>query len=208
MVRHLHGGGRVGHAGRELARAVAQHGRAPRFVMGGDAGDLVAEAARHFGRVGGKVIAGGAIEPATLVLQGLRQVPVVQGQVRVETLGGQGVEQSPIEVEAGLVPGAGTRGLDARPGHGKAVGVHAQAGDQLHVLRVAVIVVAGHVAIAAVDDLAIRMAEGIPDGGAAAVDGGGALDLVGAGGHAPGEGGGKVGVNIVVMHGGHVSVSG
>ena len=208
VVRHLHGGGRVGHARGELARAMAQHGRAPRLIVRGDAGDLVAKTARHLGRIGGEVIASGAIEPAPLILQGLRQVPVVQGQMGIESLGGQGVEQARIEIEAGFVPGAGTGRLHPRPGHGKTVGVHAQVGDQLHVIKVAVVMVAGHVAIAAVDDLAVRVAEGIPDGRAAAVDGGGAFDLVGAGGHAPGKGGGKVDVGIVVMHGGHVSVSG
>jgi hypothetical protein len=61
-----------------------------------------------------------------------------------------------------------------------------------HVIGIAVVVVAGYVSRAAVDDFAGRVAEGVPDGRALAVGAGAAFDLEGAGGHAPDEVGRKL----------------
>src|SRR5689334_6875060 len=84
----------AGFAGRELRIAVAEVGRAPGFVVGGDAHQAVAEAARDFVRVLGEALGGVAVHPAAMVLQALRQVPVVEGQVGRDALFLQGVHQT------------------------------------------------------------------------------------------------------------------
>ncbi len=192
MVRHLHALLQVGHPRRELGIAVAEIGRAPGFVVGGDRRDAVAEAALDLVGVVGKAVRGVAVQPAAFFLQGLRQVPVIQGQVGRDVFFGQGVEQAVVEAEAGLVPGAFATRLHARPGHREAVGVHVQAGQQVHVVAVAVVMVAGDLAVAAILDGAGPGAEAVPDRGALAVGGRGAFDLEGAGGRAPGEVAGKL----------------
>ena len=124
---------------------------------------------------------------AAAVLQRLRQVPVEQVDQRLDAGVEQGVDEALVEVEAGLVDGAGPRGQDARPADAEAVGARPQLGHEPDVLRVAVVVVARDVARAAVGDRTRPSGEGVPDRRASAVLGGGSLDLVGRGGEAPRE---------------------
>ena len=148
--------------------AVAQGRREQRGVVGEPADDL---------RVG----------EAAAVLQRLRQVPVEQVDQRLDARGQQGVDEALVEVEAGLVDGAGPRGQHARPADAEAIGARPQIGHQPDVLRVAVVVVAGDVARAAIGDRARLAGEGVPDRRSPAVLGRCSLDLVGGGGEAPGE---------------------
>jgi hypothetical protein len=66
-----------------------------------------------------------------------------------------------------------------------------QVGHQRHVLAEAVVVVAGHQAVAGVLDAAGLGAEVVPDAGQLAALGGAAFDLEGRGGAAPFERRGK-----------------
>src|SRR5947209_228362 len=128
-----------------------------------------------------------ALSVAAVVLQALRQVPVVQRGVRADAAFEQAVDEALVEGQAGLVPGAVPQWLHARPRERETIGVHAQARHQRDVFGPASIVVASDVAGLATHRLARGVREGVPDRGAAAVGGGAAFDLVGAGGHAPGE---------------------
>jgi hypothetical protein len=71
-----------------------------------DAGQAVAEAARDLGGVVGEARHDVARQPAAIVVQRLRQVPVVERRMRLDAGGQQFVEQAVVEREAGLVPGA------------------------------------------------------------------------------------------------------
>nr|GEU28129.1 hypothetical protein [Tanacetum cinerariifolium] len=177
----------VRHAGGELGIAVAEVGRAPWLVVRCNRFQAIAEAARHFRCVLGKTVGRFTVEPAAVFFQALRQIPVVQRDVGVDVLAFQFGQQAVVEGKARFVPGAFAQRLHARPGDRKAVGVHAQAGHDGHVFRVAVVMVARDVAVGAVDDFTGRMAEGIPDRRSLAVGGGAALDLERAGGNAPGR---------------------
>ena len=152
--------------------AVAQGRREQRGVVGEPAHDL---------RVG----------EAAAVLQRLRQVPMEQVDQWLDARVEQGVDEALVEVEAGLVDGAGPRGQHARPADAEAIGARPQVGHQPDVLRVAVVVVAGDVAGAAIGDRARLAGEGVPDRRSPAVLGRCSLDLVGGGGEAPGEVGRK-----------------
>ena len=134
---------------------------------------------------------GVAREPAAIVLQSLRQVPVIQHQVSGDAVFLQGLEQALVKGDAGRVPRPLAVGLDARPGHRKAISIHAERRHQRDVFAVAVIMVAGDVAVAGVEDVGALQAEGIPDRRALAVGAGGALDQDGAGGDAQVKPGGK-----------------
>ncbi len=94
------------------------------------------------------------------------------------------VEQAPVEVQAGRV-GAALRVHHARPGDGEAVVPQAQRGHQRDVLGVAVVVVAGHEAVAGVLDAAGLRTEIVPDAGQLATLVRTPLDLESGGGAAP-----------------------
>ena len=172
-------GGGVAQSGRVVAVAVAVGRDHLRLVQGDPPGDPVAERLGHQGGVFGEPFGRITTRPAPLVLQFLREVPVVEGGRGRDAVPGELVEQRAVIVQAPLVDGAPAAGLDPRPGDGEAVGAQPEGGEQGHVLGVAVIGVAGDVAGVAAADLSRRVAEGVPHRGAPAVGGRRSLDLVG-----------------------------
>src|SRR6266700_2535939 len=140
------------------------------LVQGDPPGDPVAERIGGQGGVFTEPFGRIALRPPPLVLQFLRQVPVVEGGRGRDAVPGELVEQRPVIVQAPLVDGAPAAGLDPRPGDGEAVGGQAQGGEQGHVLGVTMIGVTGDVAGVAAADLAWRVTEGVPHRGAPAVD--------------------------------------
>ncbi len=124
---------------------------------------------------------------ATTVLQRLWQVPVEQVDQWLDARGQQRVHEPLVEVEPRLVDGAGPGGQDPRPADAEPIGARAQIGHQPDVIRIAVVVVAGDVARAAIGDRAWPAGKRVPDRRAPAVLGRCSLDLVGGGGEAPGE---------------------
>src|SRR5215217_1457027 len=106
---------------------------------------------------------------------------MVEREHRFDGASPQAVDEAAVIVEAVLVGGTASLGLDAGPGHGEAVGLYPELGHQVEVL------VAGDVARIAVEDLASGVAERVPDRGATATFVHGALDLVGGRRRAPQE---------------------
>ena len=170
-----------------MADLVRLQARAPGLVVGDPVLHAVAQAADH----GLHVIAEGlrrlARRPAARLLQPLRKVPVEQRGVGDDARVEQGVHQAAVEVEALRVHGAASLGQDPRPGDGEAIGLEAELLHEGDVVAPEVIVIAGHVADGAVPDPAGRPAEPVPDGFAASVPVGRALDLISGGGGAPDE---------------------
>lgn len=185
-------GGGLGAAGGVHAGAVAEEGRAPRFVEGGPGGDPVAEDPGHDVGVVGEAFGGHPLGPAARVLQVLGQVPVVEGGDGCDARFEEFVDEPAVEVQAAFDGGAAAGGLHPGPGDGEAVGRQAEPLHQHHVVAVAVVVVGGDVSGVPAEDLARGVAEGVPDGGGPAVLGGGALDLVGGGGRPPDEAGREI----------------
>jgi len=183
------GRGRVLDPGRVHASGVAQEGRAPGLVQGRPVAHPVGQGPVDRGRVLGEAVDHLAAGPAAGVLEGLGQIPVVEGDPGLDPALQQAVGQPPVEVEAGLVDRPAAVGLDPRPGDREPVGPQPQVGHEGRVLAVAVVVVGGHLAGVAAGDPPGGAGEGVPDRGAAAALAGRPLDLVGGGGGAPDEAG-------------------
>ena len=141
------------------------------------------------GGVLGEGLDGVAVEPAAVVLEGLREVPVVERHHRRHARVEQAVDEAVVEVEALLVGHAAPAWQHPRPRDREPVVADPEVAHQPDVLGVAVVVVAGHVAGLPVLDPPGLVAERVPDAGAATVLGGGALDLVRRGAGAEAEAG-------------------
>ncbi len=178
----MHRGHRVEHqraARRHPAQRVAEQARDVRLVDRDPLLDPVAEPHAAERGVLPEPLGGLAVQPAALVvLERLRQVPVVERGHRLDAGGEQLVEQPVVVGEALGVDAAAAGGLDAGPGDREAVALDAEALEQRDVLGVPVVVVAGLRAARPVDDPAGLGAERVPDAGAAAALGHRALDLV------------------------------
>src|SRR5215211_4441187 len=112
---------------------------------------------------------------------------MVEREHRFDGASPQAVDEAAVIVEPVLVGGTAPFGLDAGPGHGEAVGLYPELGHQVEVFFQAVVLIAGHVARIAVEDLARGVAERVPDRGATAAFVHCALDLVGGRRRAPQE---------------------
>ena len=192
VVRGARGLGVVGVARRLHAPRVAEERRAHRLVDRDPVLGEVAERVGHERRVLAEAVRRLAGGPAALVLERLRQVPVVERHVRLDAAGAAALEQRAVERDALGVELAAAGRLQARPRERQPVGRDAELGHEVEVVRPAVVVVDGDVAGLAVEDPAGLAHERVPDARAAAALGDGALDLVGGGGDAPREVRGKV----------------
>ena len=129
-----------------------------------------------------------ARRPATPVLEGLRQVPVVEREPRRDVVREERVHEPLVEVEPRGVDGSAV-GTHPRPRGGEAVGLQAELCHEGDVRGIPVIVVARDVTGVATDDRARGVREGVPDGVAAPVLVARPLDLVGGGRGADDEAG-------------------
>src|SRR4029450_10968233 len=122
---------------------------------------------------------------AVLVLQRLREIPVIERDERLDLPCAQLVGQALVEVDALRVRRTVTLREDARPGDRETVGVGADVLHQRDVFLVAVIVFVGDVAGVAVLDLPGGVRECVPDRRPLAVLVPRPLDLVRGGSDAP-----------------------
>src|SRR4029453_11276849 len=141
-------------------------------------GDVPAVVAERLRRVFGP-------PAAVLVLQRLREIPVIERDERLDPVCAQLVGQALVEVDAFRVRRTVTLREDARPGDREAVGVGADVLHQRDVFLVAVIVIVGDVAGVAVLDLPGGVRERVPDRRPLAVLVPRRLDLVRGGSDAP-----------------------
>ena len=149
-------------------------------------GDTVAERVVHGLGVVAEPVRGVAIRPSALLLERLRQVPVVQGEPGQDAGAEQFVDETAVEVEAGLVDVPVAR-LHPRPAGGEPVRVEAELLHERDVGGHPVVVVDGDLGGVAVGDGTRDAGEVVPDGVLFAVFVGGALDLRRGGGRAPEE---------------------
>ena len=127
------------------------------------------------------------IQPAALVLQGLRQIPMVERDIRLDPCRKQRIDQPVIPGKARRVDCPHALREDARPGNREPVRLQVHLLQQCNILCPAVVAVAGDVPGITVPGFSWRMAEGIPDGQSPAILLHCALDLIGCGCRAPDE---------------------
>jgi hypothetical protein len=172
---------------RVQSERVAVDGVHERLVEGDPQLHPVTEGAPHDVGIFAEACRGVPVEPAALVLQRLRQVPVEERGDRVDALAQERVDEAVVEVQSRYVRGPASGRLDPGPGDGEPVRVHAQPRQQVHVLLITVVVVTGDVPGLAGGDPVRFVHERVPDRRSAAVLGDRTLDLVGGGGRAPAE---------------------
>ena len=148
------------HAGCKHAEIVAEEGRAPGLIQRRHARQAVAQMLRHQMGVVSKAVGGIALQPAAVQVRG--QVPVKQRGVGRDAVLIEHVEQAFVEVEAGAVERV-VFADHARPGNREAIVLETKPGQQADVGFVAMDVVAGDQAVAAIPDAIGLRAEVIPD---------------------------------------------
>ena len=180
------GGPGVLPAGRVDPGRVAEQRRAEGLVERGPVPHPVAEHRVHVVGVLEETVRGVPVGPPALLLERLRQVPVVQGQPGQDAGLEQLVDQAGVEVQALGVRGPVT-GTHPRPARGEAVGAEPELLHDPHVLGHPVVVLHGVLQGVAVGHGARQTGEGVPDGVLLAALVPGALHLGRGGGRAPEE---------------------
>ena len=175
-----------------LPRAVPEEGDAPGLVERHPGVDHVTEGVLGYAGVLGKPVNRLGVEPAAPVLQGLWQIPVIEGGNRSDPGPGQLLAKPAVEVHAGLIDSARALGQKTGPCDREPVGIDPDLGHQCDVLGITVVVVHRLIAGMAIGCLARGVGEGVPDGRSPPIFGHGALDLIGSGGHAPKESRGEL----------------
>ena len=135
---------------------------------------------------------------AKTVLERLRQVPMIQGDERLDAVRQQFIQQPVIEIEALGIWRIRSIRKYPRPRDRKSIGPYPQFLDQPNVFFVPMIVVVGTVSIAMIADLARCMSKGIPDRTTPAVFTDGAFDLKRGSGGAPYEAARETGRDVPV----------
>ena len=167
--------------------AVAQPHAALRLIEGKIVPHPPLKVRGHRGGIPGEGFCRISIQPAALVLQGLRQIPVVERDIRLDPCRKQRIDQPVIPCKARRVDYSCALWEDARPGNREPVRLQMHLFQQCNILCPAMVAVAGDVPGIAVPCFARHMAEGIPDGQPPAILLHCALDLIGCGRRAPDE---------------------
>lgn len=181
------------HTGRQPPCAVAVPGHHVGVVHGQPVAHLPAKMAEaELGVVTEELGQDGAGPAAKGVLQGLRQVPVVEGDDGLDAHLPQAAQQPAVVGQPGGVEGRRAVGQQPGPGQREAVVGHPQAPQPLGVAEEVVVAVAGHVAARRPRRGGPRrrgtaVGEGVPDGGAFAALPPAALRLVGGAARPPEE---------------------
>src|SRR5579884_3301240 len=167
---------------------MAQKCTDPGFVECDPVVDAVSQPMRDDSHILGKGLGCLATTPtADLVLQGLRQIPVIQGDERLNVCCQQSINQAVIKVESGRIDLSSASGQDTRPSNGEAIGLQVELTHELDVLLKAVIVIAGYQTTFIIEDITRRCTEAVPDRFAASLFVGRPFDLIGGCCSSPGE---------------------
>ncbi len=119
----------------------------------------------------------GAGSPAAIPHQGQRQIPMVQRRIGLDPACLAAINEAVVKIQTLLIDRPETIGNDARPGDRETIGLHPHLLDEIEVFLPAIVMIAGDIAIVTPKDMARHIAEGIPDGGLAAIRLGGTFDL-------------------------------
>ena len=162
-----------------LSGAIAHLYDAGRLVEGEPLVYPPLEVLSHFCGILSKSVGGILAAPAALFFQSLRQVPVIQSYIRLDSGFQQGIHKGIVIGKAFLVPVCTAVWGNAGPCHGKAVGFQVHRLQQCKVLFPAVVAVAGNVTGLAPVGAARCVGKNIPDAQSLAALCGTTFDLIG-----------------------------
>ena len=155
--------------GRHEASFVAESPEDVGLVDGEPVGDAVRDAGGEEVSVVGEPFGAVGIEPAVLLLKGVGVVEVVDGDEGRDLCGEKSIDDLVVVGEGFFVGLAFALREDARPAHGKAIGVEAEIAHVADVFGEAMVFVGGDPVGAAVLDGSGLGFIGSPDGAAATV---------------------------------------
>ena len=118
---------------------------------------------KYLPRVFFKPVSNRSIQPSSLQLESLRQVPVVESDCRLNVVVQQLIDQVVVVVHSSLVLVSNTRGQHSGPGNGESVALQTQVCQQLNILFVVVIGVTGHLSTGPINDVTLLPGEHVPD---------------------------------------------
>ena len=155
-MRELHvmhrpgGGGKVAQARGMMAPVMAEEGNAPGLVDRGDAGKPVAKMADYKVGIVGEPAGYIAVLPAAVIGVALRQVPVIERRKGLQTALEHRIQKPVIEGQPVGVHFFVRLRQKAWPGKGKAIGTEAAIRDEVEILGITVVMIAGRRAVTAV----------------------------------------------------------
>jgi hypothetical protein len=117
------------------AGGITQERRDPRFVQSCHRVDPVTKVVRDEGCIFGKPLVAVRVQPATLVLQGGGEIPVVEGCVGGEASLKHTIHNAVIDIEPGSGDAANAIVDDPGPREGEAVSVCSEVANQVKILR-------------------------------------------------------------------------
>ena len=164
---------------------IAEQGKYGRLVERGEAAYSVAVAPRDQCGVVAIPADDIATEPPALILERLRQIPMIETEPWLDTSLEKAVDQTIVKGKSGLVRGSAPLGQHARPRDREAIGLDAKLTHQRNVLGIAMVVVTGKVARIPIRNVAWHLAVGVPDARTPSIDVGRAFDLVAGCRHTP-----------------------
>ena len=170
-MRQLHvmhrpgGGGKVAQAWGMMPPVMAEEGNAPGLVDRGDAGKPVAKMTDYKVGIIGEPAGYIAVLPAAVISVALRQVPVIERRKGLQTALEHRIEKPIIEGQPVSVHFFVRLRQKAWPGKGKTIGTEAAIGDEVEILGITVVMIAGHGAVTAVGNGTGLSCKTVPVGG-------------------------------------------
>ncbi|MNZ92172.1 hypothetical protein D3C78_1111870 [compost metagenome] len=156
---------------------MAEPNRTPGFIEGRHRIQPVAQPCHDGLGVTLEGVRRGARGPAAVAHQRQRQVPMIKRRIGLDAARLAAINEAVVKIQPLLVDRTETIGNDARPGDGETIGLDTHVLDEIEILFPAIVMIAGDITIVTPKDMARHVAEGIPDGGLAAIRPGGAFDL-------------------------------
>ena len=121
--------GETGDSGRMTAGAISEHRLNVGLVEHRPVLDAVAQAPGRDLRIVGELFSDVAVGPAALLLQRLRQVPMIEAKPRRNAARNEPIDQAIVKIKAARFDGAGARRQNSRPRRREAISLETAAGE-------------------------------------------------------------------------------
>src|SRR6266571_5562133 len=123
MMASNHGQLFIAHAGSMDTISIAEIGRTPGFVLSEPPVNAISQATRHYLGIICECISCISNEPSTTILQGHRQIPMIERSKGTNASSEQGIDQAVVKIQASFIDSTGALWQDARPGERETIGV-------------------------------------------------------------------------------------